>query len=156
MNTIINEKNRELLLKVLKLSNLTKADCSKLLGKHQKSLSYYSYYTLLAFSCSSNSLHIYNWATEGCHIENHPLDPFLPLQQGLLAHLKDIQLGQVLFNVHLDEDPLFTQGFDEGVHVWLGHAYDGLQRPPTCQWFLISPQVIYHKQTICQDPTMDD
>ena len=43
MNTIVNEKNRELLLKVLKLSNLTKADCSKLLGKHQKSLDTYIY-----------------------------------------------------------------------------------------------------------------
>ena len=43
MNTIINEKNRELLLKVLKLSNLTKAQCSYLLGKHQKSLDTYIY-----------------------------------------------------------------------------------------------------------------
>ena len=43
MNTIVNEKNRELLLKVLKLSNLTKAQCSELLGKHQKSLDTYIY-----------------------------------------------------------------------------------------------------------------
>ena len=43
MKTVINKKNRELLLKVLKLSNLTKADCSKLLGKHQKSLDTYIY-----------------------------------------------------------------------------------------------------------------
>ncbi len=43
MNTIINEKNRKLLLKALKLSDLTKAECSRLLGRHQKSLDTYIY-----------------------------------------------------------------------------------------------------------------